>query len=360
MKQILVLVFLFTGNVFCQWHRVSTDSITSGIRTFLFNQDKVFAAGANLYVSADNGTKWFRSGTFTESIWALAAMGPYVIARTFAADNLYRSTDYGTHWSLGPVLPNLERPLESMYSAYGKFYIGTNGSGSYVSSDSGSTWKKVSSDGLIGEGILLSCYQAFGDKLFLAANYIYCSTDSGSSWQLLQRSPWAPHDLAAKDGLLFAAGSFGVSVSSDSGKTWRTINEGFIENHWWCNAIVATNKYLVAAIQSEGIWIRPFSELTGIDKTHDITNRRFSLSQNYPNPFNPETTISFNIPKRSNVTIRIYDIRGNLVQTLVNNENKSKGQYFVTWNASNISSGVYFYQITTDGFQQVRKMLLIK
>ncbi len=402
MKNILflVLVFLFTGNVFCQWHRVSTDSITSGIRTFLFNQGKVFAGGANLYVSTDdgqtwqdeippgyftggvhslaadsshlyvgtghglhfstdNGTNWFRSGIFTESIWALAAMGPYVIARTFTADNFYRSTDYGIHWSLGPALPNLERPLESMYSAYGKFFIGTNGSGSYVSSDSGCTWKKVSGDGLIGEGITLSGYQAFEGKLFLAANNVFCSTDSGSSWQSLQGSPWAPSALAAKDGFLFTAGSFGVSASSDCGKTWRTINEGFLDGHWWCNAIVATNKYLVAAVESEGIWIRPLSEVTGIGKTHDVTNRRFYLFQNYPNPFNPSTKISYSIPQTSFVTLKVYDILGKEIATLVNEE-KQVGNYEINFDAKNLSSGVYFYRIQAGNFTETKKFILLR
>jgi len=399
MKQILVLVFLFTGNVFCQWHRVSTDSITSGIRTFLFNQGKVFAAGANLYVSTDdgqtwhdeippgyftgwvnalasdssylyvgtghglhfstdNGINWFRSGTFTESIWALAAMGPYVIARTFTSDNFYRSVDYGIHWSLEPALPNLERPLESMYSAYGKFFIGTNGSGSYVSSDSGSTWKKVGGDGLTGEGILLSSYQAFGSILFLAANKVFCSTDSGSSWQSLQGSPWAPFALAAKDGFLLAAGPFGVSASSDSGKTWRNINEGFLDNHW-CNAIVATNKYLVTAVQSEGIWIMPLSGVTGIGKTYNVTNRRFSLSQNYPNPFNPSTTISYQLPKKSSVSLSIYDISGKLIKNLINGIQPS-GRYSVEFSASNLSSGIYIYTLRTDFFVESRKLIVLK
>jgi hypothetical protein len=401
MKQILVLLFLFTGDVFCQWHRVSPDSITSGIGALLFNQDKVFAAGANLYVSTDdgqnwhdvitpgyfngwvhalasdsnrlyvgtgygfhfstnNGTNWFRSGIFTENIRDLAAMGQYVIAGTFASNNVYRSTDYGIHWSLQPPLPNVGLPVtESMYSAYGKFFVGTDSAGSYVSSDSGSTWKKVGGMGLTGEGVMLSSYLAFGGKLFLAANYVYCSADSGSSWQLLQGSPWAPMALAAKGGLLFAAGPYGVSESSDSGKTWRTINEGFPDNHW-CMAIVATNDYLVAAVYSEGIWIMPLSKVTGIGGVHDVTNRSFSLSQNYPNPFNPSTTISFTLSSKSVVSLKIFDVLGKEVATLVQDEMLSAGTYSKQWNASVYCSGLYFYRLQAGTYLDTKKLILLR
>jgi len=86
---------------------------------------------------------------------------------------------------------------------------------------------------------------------------------------------------------------------------------------------------------------------------------RFELSQNYPNPFNPNTTISFSIPQKSDVSVKIYDILGNEVTTLVN-ETREAGRYNVNFNASNYSSGVYFYTIKAGNFNETKKMTLLK
>lgn len=85
----------------------------------------------------------------------------------------------------------------------------------------------------------------------------------------------------------------------------------------------------------------------------------FSLKQNYPNPFNPSTNISYDLPKNSFVKIAIYDITGRLVKILVN-EFKNAGSYIISLNASDLSSGVYFYRMETSSFVETKKMLMIK
>ena len=85
----------------------------------------------------------------------------------------------------------------------------------------------------------------------------------------------------------------------------------------------------------------------------------FALYQNYPNPFNPSTFIRYQIPGEMHVSIKIFDVLGNLIKTLVN-EVKNEGYYENVWDASNQPSGVYFYQIKTTGFTETKKMLLIK
>ncbi len=94
--------------------------------------------------------------------------------------------------------------------------------------------------------------------------------------------------------------------------------------------------------------------------------KAFALSQNFPNPFNPSTTIAFDIPEGKEVSVRlnVYNMRGQLVRTLVN-ELKSEGSYQIQWDGTDnygrrVSSGVYFYRITTGEFSQTRKMVILK
>ena len=92
----------------------------------------------------------------------------------------------------------------------------------------------------------------------------------------------------------------------------------------------------------------------------EITNPiEYILSQNYPNPFNPSTTISYSIPEDGNVTIKIYDILGNEVANLVD-EFKQAGKYDINFDASKLSSGVYYYKMTSAGFSQSKKLMLMK
>jgi hypothetical protein len=101
--------------------------------------------------------------------------------------------------------------------------------------------------------------------------------------------------------------------------------------------------------------------LTGIIDHSVISNvpESFSLSQNYPNPFNPVTTIRYSLDKTADVTISVYSITGKLVETLYTG-NKPAGQYSITWNASNLASGVYFYKLVSGSDVLTRKMMLIK
>jgi len=83
------------------------------------------------------------------------------------------------------------------------------------------------------------------------------------------------------------------------------------------------------------------------------------LEQNYPNPFNPTTQINYSIKEAGLVQLKVYDILGKEIATLVN-ENKEAGNYSIGFNAAELPSGVYIYQLTTPGFSQVRKMILAK
>ncbi len=94
-------------------------------------------------------------------------------------------------------------------------------------------------------------------------------------------------------------------------------------------------------------------------ETHAIP-KEFKLYQNYPNPFNPITKIKFELPNDVNVTIKIYDLLGREVASIVRNEFRKAGRYEVEWNAGNFASGVYFYTIDAGKFRDSKKMVLIK
>jgi len=97
----------------------------------------------------------------------------------------------------------------------------------------------------------------------------------------------------------------------------------------------------------------------GVDDEKKLIPTEYLLMQNYPNPFNPSTTIRYSIPDISKVTLKIYDVLGNEIETIVD-EIKSAGNYSVTYNANKLSSGVYFYRMQANNFTATKKFLLVK
>ena len=111
---------------------------------------------------------------------------------------------------------------------------------------------------------------------------------------------------------------------------------------------------------SRDVWlIKTTPDLSSIEQSTDIISSDFSLQQNFPNPFNPSTKIEYSVPQASQVQIKVYDVLGNEVATLVNEE-KPAGTYELTWNAASHPSGVYFYQLRAGSFVETKKMVLMK
>ncbi len=127
--------------------------------------------------------------------------------------------------------------------------------------------------------------------------------------------------------------------------------------------IADTNKFILQ-ISSGGIYYWTDTLIVIPEDPTDVAFNNslpteYSLSQNYPNPFNPSTTIKYSIPKRSNVTLKVFDVLGSEVNTLVNKE-QPQGNYEVEFDGTELSSGIYFYRLKAGEFIETKKMLLIK
>jgi hypothetical protein len=102
-----------------------------------------------------------------------------------------------------------------------------------------------------------------------------------------------------------------------------------------------------------------FSTITRVSKEDSELPQNYNLKQNYPNPFNPTTNISFSLPFRQNVILKVYNSLGQLISTMVNSEYDA-GNYTFDFNAANLSSGIYFYRLQAGSYTATRKMMLIK
>lgn len=152
-----------------------------------------------------------------------------------------------------------------------------------------------------------------------------------------------------------------VYKTTNSGTNWlKSVNLGKIlsANIFFLNS---TKGWIVTGPNNSAGKI--FRTTTGgtqkVIENSNLVPDNFSLSQNYPNPFNPATNIKYDLPKNGFVTVKIFDILGKEIETLVN-EKQTPGTYEVNWNASRYPSGVYFYRLVTDGFTDTKKMILLK
>ncbi|HWA06986.1 MAG TPA: T9SS type A sorting domain-containing protein, partial [Ignavibacteria bacterium] len=195
---------------------------------------------------------------------------------------------------------------------------------------------------------------------------IYKTTNSGINWTNKYRNT----NSAYLNSIHFFNNMTGFA-GGDKGRLLKTVNSG---ENWYEVYSPSSNDVYTVQMQDTNIiniggnqFIYKTTE--GVIPIKILTNNtilpgEFSLSQNYPNPFNPQTKIKFAVPSNvkgqtSNVKLVIYDLLGREVVTLVNEELKP-GTYEADWDASNYSSGVYFYKIISNDFVETKKMVLMK
>jgi len=238
-------------------------------------------------------------------------------------DNLYVSTNSGSQFNTNGV-----KWLRAITFSYADSMIyGCNTNKFYFSSNFGINWDSVTTN---YEFISLESNPDNKNILYAGcADGLYRTTNKGINWQLYNNS--------------FTASKKVIGISKDPG-TGDTL-------------FVATNKSLFK------VWA---SFLVGVSNGSTNVVNKFGLSQNYPNPFNPSTNIKYDIMNKSFVTIKVYNIIGKEIVTLVNKE-QNTGTYEVQFSNNLLPGGIYFYKLEAVGptgktinYTETRKMILLK
>jgi len=241
-----------------------------------------------------------------------------------------------------------------------------------------------------------------GTRIWFTSNgpRIYYSTNSGSNWSLQTVTAASSYSVlwfnttlsgmagidanmvtTANSGTLWTplvtppAGTQTVYAITGTGTTWFVIRAASIIHKSTTNgaswvtdytAPTGTFVHMQKAINGNRLWatqsdggISMSSQLMGVTPISGEIPTSYSISQNYPNPFNPATKIDFALPKSSNVVLKVYNTLGKEVAVIFSGF-LSAGSYTADFNASELSSGIYFYTINTGDFTETKKMILVK
>jgi len=278
-------------------------------------------------------------------------------------NGIFRSTNNGDFWTqiynlssgnwIGAIAVNTE----------GDIFAG--GYGMVRSTDNGINWIEIN-NGLTDLNIQ--------DIAISSSNFVYVgtfagsifrSTDNGVNWIQINNGLNTPIVFSLSINSLnhIFVGTFdGVFRSTDNGNNWALINDG-LTNSGILSSTINSDDYIFVGSDGNGVF-RSINPTTSVENEISKIPSEYLLSQNYPNPFNPTTTITYQIPEREFVTLKVYDILGREIATLVNEE-KPAGSYEVEFNSHsgevrNLTSGIYFYQIKAGEYSETKKMILLQ
>jgi hypothetical protein len=334
-------------------------------RSFTSSGANIFAGTQSngVYLSTNGGMNWTQvnNGLTANYVRGLAVHGTNVFAGTTTA-GVFLSTNNGGNWS--PVnngLTNLY--VFALFVHDNNIFAGTDNTGAiFRSTNDGASWTL--------SGAQYDYTYAFtsnGINIFAGTDLhgCYITTDNGNSWSQVNNGmpDIFVNSMASYKTTVFAGTHQGVAYTTNNGAQWIPFSTGLPANPW-IYGMAVDSPYIFAGLYSpqQGVWRRLLSDLVPVKKISESIPESFALYQNYPNPFNPSTKIKFSIPpftKGGFVTMKIYDLIGHEVATLVN-EKLQPGSYEVEWDGINCPSSVYLYRLTTTYFTQTRKMILLK
>ncbi len=262
---------------------------------------------------------------------------------------------------------------DSQVFAY--FEGGSNEGGVYSSNNSGRSWTYMSQQPLPQDTYFdkgcLKAHNSTSELLYIAIlnEGLFFSNNGGNSWNSLGNFNSATQVDARDNNIVVFGNENGgndyneIFYSTNSGSTWSVITNTTYR-------LPSTSHLTLDPNNSNRIWISTSGQ--GV-YMYDINSKdrnmyanvyenlpdRFSLLQNFPNPFNPSTSIRFSVPFKGLVTLKVFDVMGKEVALLINDE-RNPGEYTIDFNASELSSGIYFYKLTAGSFVSTKKMILVK
>lgn len=327
----------------------------------------------NLFRSMNSDTNWTEVNNNIRQlpVRTVIIQDTFIFAGTDSG--VFISTDYGTNWiacnnEIASYKVNSLTSILNDTKEGTSLFASTTG-GIFRSTDNGTSWIVVNNNE--SELYILAVYSmTSGSKVFFATknDRLFRSTDKGLNWIAVnQLKPFTDIDvfsLAIHDSTIFAGTrGYGVFFSHDCGESWYEANAGIGRRYIY--SLLVSGDNLFAATYSDisrlnSVWHRPFSEMiTGVKDKEKQKPDNFVLEQNFPNPFNPTTTISFSLPSRSFVSLKVFDGLGREVAVLLSEELVA-GNYNQQWNASGFSNGVYYYRLQAGTYFQTKKLVLLK
>lgn len=330
--------------------------------------------GAVLYNTTNGGGTWNRQLlTGWSYAWGVqfvdANRGWVCVLNGSKSDYTYavlKTTDAGTHWTTDYSIAN-----EGFLAPY--FIDESNGWAMLgysivCTTDGGATWNTQFSDNTPGMFNGIQFLDLNNGWVVGDSGKVFRTTDGGEHWTRILNAPTTSNHHA----VFFAntnVGWIGSRVYSDQGEgmilhttdggaSWTMEDTPSPQDINGIYFIDANNGWLIG---EPGIIAKTTSGggTTLIYENHYVEPKSFSLMQNYPNPFNPSTVVSYRIQSNTFVVLKVFDVLGREVQTLVN-ERQTAGTHSVTFNASNLPSGMYFYRLQAGTFVQTRKLIILK
>jgi hypothetical protein len=340
------------------WIHNSLPYLTVG--SLAINGNRIFAGIlSNGVCYTDNfGANWNGTSLYNRNAGSIKVSGNNIFA---ISGSVYISTNNGVNWTSTGLnygsLSTLEISGNSIYAGGDVNFIPPDNGGIWLSSNNGGNWTRIMYD----QSVLIIAVS--GNNIFAGtrSHGIYLSTNNGSNWAQIAFSNCMITSLAINGNNIFTGvnNNNGIYLSTDNGVSWIQKNQGFGTGALpQIGAFFFKNNYIFVTT-SASVWRRGLSEILAVESTSTEVPTSFSLSQNYPNPFNPGTKIKFQIKDARLVTLKVYDIFGKEVTTLVNGKLKA-GEYDVTFNGSGLPSGIYIYKLTAGDFKAAKKMILVK